>query len=102
MFCVAKAFTVRKAYSSSNYKYLQGRLVAQSVKHLTLDLSSGHDLTIVSSSPTLGSMLGIKKKKLKKRSIYKFAKAQKASEGTVHDCSLLNFHYKLRFLKVEK
>ena len=32
--------------------------MGQSVKRLTLDLSSGLDLRVVSSSPTLGSMLG--------------------------------------------
>lgn len=32
-------------------------LVAQSVKHPTLDFGSGHVLRIVGSSPTLGSML---------------------------------------------
>ena len=30
--------------------------VAQSVKHLTLDFDSGHDLRIVKSSPTSGYM----------------------------------------------
>ena len=34
-------------------------LVAQSVKHPTLDLSSGLDLRIMGSSPTLGSTLGM-------------------------------------------
>ena len=33
---------------------LGGTWVAQSVKHLTLDLSSGLDLRVVSSSPMLG------------------------------------------------
>ena len=32
--------------------------MAQSVKHLTLDLSPGLDLSIMSSSPELGSRLG--------------------------------------------
>ena len=38
-----------------------GAWVAQSVKHLTLDLGSGHDLTslFMSSSPALGSMLTV-------------------------------------------
>ena len=36
-----------------------GAWVAQSVKHRTLDLSSGLALRVVSSSPTLGSMLGM-------------------------------------------
>ena len=31
--------------------------VAQSGKHLTLDCSSGHDLRVLSLSPTLGSTL---------------------------------------------
>ena len=34
-----------------------GTWVAQWVKHLTLDLSSGLDLMVVSSSPALGSSL---------------------------------------------
>ena len=33
--------------------------VAQSVKRPTLDFCSGHDLTIMESSPTLGSVLGV-------------------------------------------
>ena len=33
---------------------VRGAWVAQSIKHLTLDLSSGLDLRVVSSSPTLG------------------------------------------------
>ena len=39
-----------------------GTWVAHSVKHLTLDFSSGLDL----SSPVLGSMLGTEKKEVKK------------------------------------
>lgn len=31
--------------------------MAQSVKHLTLDFSSGHNLTVMQSSPASGSML---------------------------------------------
>jgi len=46
--------------------------VAQSVEHLTLDLRSGLDLKVLSSSPALGSMLGVrstqKNKKKKKKS----------------------------------
>ena len=34
--------------------------VAQSVKHLTLDFDSGHDLMVVGSSPALGSALSVK------------------------------------------
>ena len=37
-----------------------GTWVAQSVKRLTLDLSSGFDLRIVSLSPSLGSTLDVK------------------------------------------
>lgn len=42
--------------------------MAQSGKHLTLDLSSSPDLGIMSSSPELGSMLGVEGtlKKLRK------------------------------------
>ena len=47
--------------------------MAQSVKHLSLDLSSGLDLTVVSSSPALGPALGmkptLKKKKRKKEKV---------------------------------
>ena len=43
--------------------------MAQSIKHPTLDLSSGLDLRVVSSSPTLGFMLDMEppKKKRKKK-----------------------------------
>jgi len=48
-------------------KKIRGTSVAQSVKHLTVDLSSGPDLRVMSSSSMLGSMLGmeptLKKKK---------------------------------------
>ena len=37
----------------------QGAWVAQSVRHPTFDLSSRHDLRVVSSSSTLGLALGI-------------------------------------------
>ena len=33
--------------------------MAQLVEQLTLDFSSGLDLRVISSSPTLGSMLGV-------------------------------------------
>lgn len=36
-----------------------GAWVAQSVKHLTLNFSSGHDLRIVQLSPKSDSMLGM-------------------------------------------
>ena len=41
-----------------NLQY-QGAWVAQLVKHLTLDLSSALDHRIMSSNPTLDSMLGM-------------------------------------------
>ena len=41
--------------------------MAQLVKHLTLDLGSGLNLRVTSSSPTLGSMLGMELLNLKKR-----------------------------------
>ena len=37
--------------------YLLGTRVAQSVEHLTVGFGSGHDLTVVKSSPTWGSLL---------------------------------------------
>ena len=37
----------------------QGAWVAQSIKHLTLDLGSGHDLTVVRLSPMFGSTLSV-------------------------------------------
>ena len=41
----------------------------QSVKHLTLDLSSGLDLRAVSSGPTLGFVLGVKPTFKKKKKV---------------------------------
>ena len=41
--------------------------MAQSIKHPTLDLSLGLDLRIVSSSPTLGSSLGMEPTLILKR-----------------------------------
>ena len=41
--------------------------LAQSDKYLTLDLSSGLDLRVMSSSPALGSMLGMEPTKKKKK-----------------------------------
>ena len=35
----------------------RGTCVIQSVRHLTLDLGSGHDLVVVRLNPKLGSML---------------------------------------------
>jgi len=56
-----KMTSYTKKYDSVTHtqkKSLQGQ-VAQSVKHLTLDLSSGLDLRVVSSSSSLGSALGM-------------------------------------------
>jgi len=45
--------------------------VAQSVKHPTPDVSSGLDLKVMSSSPILGSMLGMElTSKKKKKNIF--------------------------------
>ena len=41
-------------------KINRGSWVAQSVKCPTLDLNSGFDIRVVSSSPSLGAMLGAK------------------------------------------
>ena len=38
----------------------RGTCVAQSVEYPTLDLSSDHDLRVVSSSPALGSTMGVR------------------------------------------
>ena len=40
--------------------YFRATWVAQLVKRLTLDFGSGHDLTIMRSSPTLGSVLTVR------------------------------------------
>ena len=40
-------------------KIFGGAWVAQSVKHLTLDFGSGHDLRVMRLSPSLGSTLGM-------------------------------------------
>ena len=48
--------TLKKSFKKAGV----GTWVAQSVKCLTLDLSSGLDLTAVSSSPMLGFALGMK------------------------------------------
>ena len=49
--------------NGNGYLYLKegwrGTWVAQSVKHLTLDFSSGHDLRVVRPSPALDSVLGM-------------------------------------------
>ena len=38
---------------------MKGACVAQSVESLILDFGSGHDLTVVGSSPVLGSSLSV-------------------------------------------
>ena len=48
-----------------------GTWVAQLVKHSILNLSSGLDLRVMSSSPVLGSMLGMEST-LKKKSVQSF------------------------------
>ena len=48
----------------------RGAWVAQLVERPTLDLSSGLDLRVVSPSPTLGSVLGIKPALKKKKNEY--------------------------------
>ena len=40
------------------YEKTEGHGVAQSVKQLTLDFSLGHDLRVMTLSPTFGSILG--------------------------------------------
>ena len=45
-----QAVVIKSANSTSSW-------VAQSVKHQTLDFGSGHDLRVVRSSPTSGSVL---------------------------------------------
>ena len=49
-----------KMESDSIKIHLWGDWVTQSIKSPTFDLGSGHDLTVVGSSPALGSVLGIK------------------------------------------
>ena len=46
--------------SPNKIKCFRGTWVAWSVKCPTLDLSSGLELTVMSSNPMLGSMLGMK------------------------------------------
>ena len=41
-------------------KIFRGARVAQLVTHPSLDLSLGLDLRVMSASPTLGSVLGVK------------------------------------------
>ena len=40
-------------------EYVRGAWVAQSVKCLTLDFNSDHDLRVVRSSPALGFMMSV-------------------------------------------
>ena len=50
-FLLRPAFAVPPSSLFFNMKCFEGIWVAQSVKHPTLDLSSGLDLRVVSSSP---------------------------------------------------
>ena len=43
----------------SDKKVKKGDSVAQSVKYMTLDFGSGHDLRVMRSSPASGSMLSV-------------------------------------------
>lgn len=43
--------------------------MAQEVKRLTLDLSSGLDLRVLSSSPTVSSLLGMETTEKKKKAL---------------------------------
>ena len=47
----------------------RGAWVGQSVKHQTLDFNSGLDLTVMSSSPVLGSMLDVEPTKIKRKKL---------------------------------
>ena len=49
-----------KQTSIGIFKRLKGTRVAQFVKHLTLDFSTGHDLRVVGSSPEMDSVLSMK------------------------------------------
>ena len=63
-----------------------GAWVAQSGKHLTLDLSSGLDRKVVSSSPASCSALGMKllkkEKKEKKRNLWSTVESYSSSDFT--------------------
>ena len=56
MFIQEQREEIGKRRIINNYR---GTWVAQSVKPPTLDLSSGLDLKVMSSSPVLGSTLGV-------------------------------------------
>ena len=60
--------------------FLKGRLGAQSVEHLTLDLSSGLELGVVSSSPALGSTLHVEPIKKKKNNFHEVEEIIKFSK----------------------
>lgn len=61
--------------------------MAQEVKRLTLDLSSGLDLRVLSSSPTVSSLLGMETTEKKK----------KKSLGVKGKCNLGLFYKNLEF-----
>ncbi|KAF0878395.1 KIF3B protein, partial [Crocuta crocuta] len=69
----------------------QGTPLAQLVKHLTLDLSSDIGLRVVSSSPTLGSVLGMKPT-LKKKKVYKYTGLQNHHHNLILEHFLLRLH----------
>ena len=56
----------------------RGAWLAQLVKHLSLDLSSGLDLRVMSLSPALGSTLGLEPTERRKR---ERKKRKKGREG---------------------
>ena len=65
--------------------------MAPSVKHLTLDLSSGFDLRIVSLIPALGSVLGVeplKKRKTQGAWVAQSVKCPTIDSGLVHNLTI--------------
>ena len=57
MFCISIWVAITQIYSILKTHEICGVWVAQSVKCPTLGFSSGHDLTLMRSSPTSGSAL---------------------------------------------
>jgi len=60
--------------------------VAQSVRHLTVDLSSGLHLTVVGSSPKLSFILGVEPAKERKTERVQFMDITSAVLCNNHDC----------------
>ena len=52
-------FKVYNNIAMDKENHLRGTWLALSVKHPTLDFSSGHDSKVMGSSPTLGWMLSL-------------------------------------------